>query len=241
MMHSQTSPTVQQLVTAMAIGAILGVCLVLLAGSHAEAAPPSNCRNADYDTQARQGSQSGNHQGLKANTWLGAVNGDCGRITAHTVINGNGFFEYGWILGWDFCGAANNYRDIPFGFVAYAPINGSYNCIDIGTMNNNVWRNMAVRDQNSDTVWGAYKDGVQVHQVNLNFDRGTGFTLGERKNTSDTAFAHFKALQWMVAGNQSWLNFSDLDPGPDDDPTHYCVHISNTEQRVHTVGTGCTN
>lgn len=169
------------------------------------------------------------------------MNGDCARITSRNIINGNGFFEYGWVLGWDACGTSNDYRDIPFGFVAYAPINGAYRCVDIGTMNNNVWRNMAVRDQNSDTVWAAYKDGVQVFSVNLNFDRGTGHTLGERKNSSDTALAHFKELQWMVAGNQSWLSFSDLDPGPDDDPTHYCVHVSNTEQRVYTTGTACSD
>src|SRR5687767_10194949 len=69
------------------------------------AIPGPDCENASYNVEVTQGTQAGNHQGIKADVWFGDYSNDCNRITSLAVISssGNGFVEWGWVLGYSSC------------------------------------------------------------------------------------------------------------------------------------------
>lgn len=215
--------------------------------SPAFATPWSDCRtNAGSGAilgkvEAKQGSSLGSHQGIKGDLWIASANNDCARISSFTVVNASGFTEVGWVLGWDACGT-NDYQSGPEGFAAYQFKTGSgYHCTPIAGWASSQFTLLMLKDENSDTQWGYYRSGTILGTMDVDFDRGTGFTLGERHNASDSAFSHFKNLKYQVVGNGAFNDFNDLDPGPDTDNTYNCIMLSQTEQKVQDAATTCTD
>jgi hypothetical protein len=216
--------------------AVLAVSLLLvlsvLGRSPALAIPGPNCENVNYNVEVTQGTQAGNHQGIKADVWFGAYNNDCNRITSIAVVTpgGNGYVEWGWVLGYSSCNG--QYYTNPRTYTWWKPTNGASACAVWGSASQSTYYSLSLADANSDTVWLVKRDGSTVGTINVNFDRGNQVTNGERDCTCDSAWAHFKSLMWQVAGQSSWTNWTDPTFLYDNDPDYHWFFMSNTEHEI---------
>jgi hypothetical protein len=100
-----------------------------------------------------------------------------------------------------------------------------------------VFRGFTVKDSDSDTVWSYDYEGSQLGTVNVDFDRGTLFTNGERHDTGDSAQANFDALSFQVAGSSTFYAFSDLVQRADTDPSQgstnfNCIKAADNNAKV---------
>jgi hypothetical protein len=100
-----------------------------------------------------------------------------------------------------------------------------------------VFRGFTVKDSDSDTVWSYDYEGSQLGTVNVDFDRGTLFTNGERYDTGDSAQANFDALSFQVAGSSTFYAFSDLVQRADTDPSQgstnfNCIKAADNNAKV---------
>lgn len=216
---------------------LVSVLLWSMMTSTARAVPPSDCANTNRNVEVTQSTQQGNHQGIRSNYWFATGGNACARADSIEVWSGlpNGFMEFGWYLGWyDVC--SPNYASTPRLFSFSKPNNGAGVCTTYGNEQPNIWRTLSVADPDSDTVWLGKEDGSPVFTINLNFDRGTMFTNGERDCTCDSAFAHFKSLDFQVSGSSAWNPWTDPEMYLDtDDPPPSGYHwskISDTEHKV---------
>jgi hypothetical protein len=214
----------------------LSVVLLVAASSQpAEAIPGPNCENANYNVEGTQGTQQGNHIGVRAQTWFANYSNDCNRISSMGVITSvGGFVEWGWVLGYSSCNST--YYNNPRTFTWWQPNGGTPQCHVWGGASEGVWLVLEVRDSDQDTVWGAYREGSKIDDMNVNFDRGSNYVQGERDCTCDSAFAHYKNLKWLLAGQGSnWYDWSDPTLLYDNDPDFYFNEISNTEVSIKHV------
>lgn len=234
------------------LGVLFVLSLVALAPP-AAAAPPVTCNVTRRNVLATQGTQSGNHQGLRSTVWhAGSSSSNCARVSALSVVNGNGFVEWLWVQGWIFgedadgvCGTTSQYSSKPYRLAFWVPTTGGSHCRKEGAIPDSdlsSFINLRLQDGNQDTVWSYYiGDPPSVGSMEVDFNRGNVRTNGERHNLNDFGFAHFKALQWMVSGNTTWFDFTDLDPAGDNDPDWNCIMVSQKNQKVDNIATSCVN
>jgi hypothetical protein len=210
------------------------------------AQPPEDCDAGwikSYVT-ATQNTQLGNHQGVKATMNVAAANNDCSRVSSILVVSGSsGLVEWGWVLGYTYArsvgGACDTttYHSAPTQFVVYRPINGSNHCLFFGTISTGT-RTFTLKDQDQDTVWEAGAGGTNYGSIDLNFDRGSLRTNGERHSGMDSAFADFTTLQFQVSGSTVWNDFTAITQVEDNDPAtsgfgnYNCIKYSATHQGV---------
>ncbi len=233
------SPSISFFVRGVLLGVVIASSLIPLAAGPAAATPPSSCRAFKDNVEAHQGTVLGSHIGLRSDVWLGTSANDCARISSLTDTSSSGFVEFGWLLGWDQCGPTNDYHVAPLGFIAWQPNAGGYHCAEVATWSGGQFSTLSLKDENSNTIWGAYRDMSLTATMDVNFDRGTANTNGERHASGDSAWSHFKSLDWMPAGTTTWNQFSVLESGPDTDPNYNCIQISEHEQKVTTDPTSC--
>ncbi len=175
---------------------------------------------------------------------VSAANNDCVRVSSLLIVSGSsGLVEWGWVLGYEYSrsqgGACDTttYHSSPTLFVVYRPINGSLHCRIYGTISTGT-RTFSLKDQYQDTVWELGSAGSNVDTVDLNFDRGTLRTNGERHSGSDSAYADFASLQFQVSGSTTWNDFSAIKQVEDNDPAvtgygdYNCIKVSTTHQQV---------
>jgi hypothetical protein len=193
---------------------------------------PSSCENAAYNVEVVQGTQAGNQKGINADVWFGNFADDCNRISSFWIPSstGNGFVEWGWVLGYSSCNG--QYYSNPRMFLWAKPNSGSESCAVVESSQQETWYDMTLRDTNQDTVWTATRGTTVTHTINVNFVRGDATTNSERDCTCDSAFGHYKALSFMVTGNTSWFNWTDPDLYWDDDPDYHWVEVSAREHKV---------
>jgi hypothetical protein len=216
----------------------------------ADAHPAINCdsQNAYYKStvEATQDTQRGNHQGVKsASMWVGASSNDCSRISSLgvTTASGGGLVEWGWNLGWLWDTAiggscdASSYQSTPTRFIVWRPRGGASHCHTEGSLAESVYRGFTIKDSDSDTVWSYDFEGDQYGTVNVDFDRGLLFTMGERHDTTDSAQANFDVLSFQVAGSTTWYAFSDIVQRADSDPSQgstnfNCIKAASNNMKV---------
>jgi hypothetical protein len=185
------------------------------------------------NVEVSQGTHQGQHQGLKAEVWFGSYNDDCNRITSINVLSssGNGFVEFGWVLGYSSCD--DNLYTTPRTFTWWKQDGGSSNCRVLTAATADLYHNLSIADGDSDTTWLAKKNGSLYDTINVNFDRGDVATNGERDCTCDTAYAHFKELEFQkVATGATWLAWNDPYLFFDSDDNFHWVKDSDTEHEV---------
>lgn len=193
---------------------------------------------------ATQSTQSGNHQGVKSDLWVGTSANDCTRVTSLAIKSASGIVEWGWWLGYQkgpndggIC-PSTTYTTSPRQFLVYRPINGSNHCQLFASIPASQFRGFSLKDHDSDTVWSFGSGGNNVGTVDLNFDRGSLLTNGERHAGTDSAYADFTSLQFQVAGSTVWYNFTAIKQVEDNDPAqsgfgnYNCIKVSNTRQQV---------
>lgn len=211
------------------VGFVAGAALlVLLDIQPADAAP---CENANYNVQAQQNTNLGQQQGIRTDLWFATGNNDCNRISGvHVLYGTNGFVEWSWVLGYSSCNG--QFYSTPQLFRYWRPNNGSLSCaVDFGNAPGNFFQ-VTLKDENSNTVWGAYKSGTLIATMNVNFDRGTMGTNGERDCTCDSAYSHFKTLKYQVVGSQTWNSWTNAVTQADTDPGYKNRFNSNTNIEV---------
>lgn len=166
--------------------------------------------------------------------WFGNFNYDCNRITSFFVDSGtgNGYVEWGWVLGYSSCNS--QYYSNPRMFMWSKPNNAPDVCVVVESSQQETFYDMSLRDADQDTVWTATRGSTITHTMNVNFVRGDATTNAERDCTCDSAWAHYKALRFMVTGTQTWWNWTDpeLWNPPDGDPDYHWVKVSDTEHKV---------
>jgi hypothetical protein len=213
------------------------------------ASPPQSCADVgDRHVQATNGTQTGNHQAIRSTVMFWGTNDQCSRVSSITVVNANGFVEWGWLLGWLFgqdvpfgsCGQTSTYHQEPVRFAFWRPINGGLHCQPEGEVVGGFDYGISLRDADSDTVWQYLFEATSLGSMDVNFDRGTLRTNAERI-PGDIGRAHFNNLKFQIAGNATWFDFVDLDPGLDDDGVYNCIMVSNTNQKVEAQPTTCVN
>lgn len=59
-------------VKVVGLAVTVAVMLPMLVPAPALGIPDPDCENASYNVQVTQGTQVGNHQGVRGNTWFGA-------------------------------------------------------------------------------------------------------------------------------------------------------------------------
>lgn len=204
--------------------------------SIAHAVPPQNCANAAYNVEGTQNTQAGNHQGVRGDVNFYANNNDCGRVSSIAIFSGsgNGLAERGWYMGW-YTVCNSTYASTPRLFMFTKPNNGASVCSTHGSIGTTGFRNLLLADGNSDTVWDAKLDGNPITAANLNFDRGTLVTNGERDCTCDSAAAHFKALKFQVSGSSTWYAWTAAVLYFDNDPDFKWTKISETTHKVEHI------
>lgn len=207
---------------------------VSLSGS-AGATPAPSCENASYNVEVTQRTQQGNHQGIRADVWFGRGNDDCDRVTSLAVLSGtgNGFVEWGWVLGYSSCPEDGDaYYTTPRTFTWWRPDNGASRCHVLGSAGEGTWIALSLADGNSDTVWLAKRDGTVVDSLDVNFDRGTIVTNAERDCTCDSAYAHYRSLDFQVTGTHTWYAWTAPILYVDTDPDYHWYRVSDTEHEV---------
>jgi hypothetical protein len=220
---------------------LVGSCL-FVAITPASARPPFDCVFAvKHNVEGTDAAQLGNHQGILTSMAFFDGNNDCFRVSSIGVVNGTGQVELGWVLGWHpnagnlYTGpgacADSDYFAHPQVFDVWIPIGGGYHCRNLG-LETTGYHNVKLYDNNGDTVWSFAEGGSILDSANVNFDRGDAATNGERHNGSDTAKAHFKALQKQVAGQTTWFDFTTSQQYFDDDPAFHWHRDSDTETEV---------
>ncbi|MEO8477824.1 MAG: hypothetical protein ABI572_12365 [Actinomycetota bacterium] len=101
-----------------------------------------------------------------------------------------------------------------------------------------MFRGFTIKDSDSDTVWSYDYEGTELGTVDVDFDRGTLYTNGERHDSADSAQANFDLLRFQVAGSTTWYAFNDIVQIWDDDPhgmsaTNYnCLEASADNVKV---------
>jgi hypothetical protein len=236
----------QRLQEALLTSSIALAIVAWPAASISLAQPPQNCDAGwfiSYVT-ATQNTQIGNHQGVKSDMAVSAANNDCVRVSSELIISGSsGLVEWGWVLGYEYSrslgGACDTttYHSSPTQFLVYRPINGSLHCALYSTIPTGT-RTFSLKDDNSDTVWTFGSGGSTIGNVDLNFDRGSLRTNGERHSGLDSAYADFTNLQFQVSGSTTWFSFSFIQQVEDNDPAqqgygdYNCVKVSSTHQQV---------
>jgi len=201
--------------------------------TNAKAVPPQNCSNAAYNVEGSQSTQQGNHQGVRGDVDFPTPNNECARVSSIAVLSGsgNGVVEWGWQLGWyTICDSA--YASSPRLFMLNKPNNGVIVCTTHASLGTPGFRNLLLADGNSDTIWDAKLNGNPITNANVNFDRGTLVTNGERDCTCDSAFSHFKALKFQVAGSATWFAWSSAVLFVDNDPGFKWTKLSETAHKV---------
>jgi hypothetical protein len=170
-------------------------------------------------------------------------NNDCDRVSSEGVINGTGYVELGWSLGFIPGQSANNkysgpgacddsdYFANPQVFETWTPIGGGYHCRHLGQETTG-FHNVKAYDNNEDGTWSMAEGGSILDTVNVNFHDGDIFTNGERHNSSDSAKAHFKDLQKQIAGQTTWFDFCCSQQSGDSDPAFHWHKDSETETWV---------
>jgi len=211
-------------------------------------APQPSCTDAigKYNTLATNGTQTGNHQGVKATTWFGKWEKmDCQRVSSVSVFrSASRLVEWGWSLGWLFgedqlgpCGPKSHYYKLPRNFAVWSTAIGGTHCTVEGYSSAKQWYDMALKDGDSDTVWSYFQGPFLLGSMPTDFDRGNIRTNAERHNDGDSAWSVFKSLQFQVSGSgNTWFPFVDLKPvAPNavgDDPVYNCIRVSDQEERV---------
>jgi hypothetical protein len=193
---------------------------------------------------ATQNTQSGNHQGVKSDVWVGRSANDCTRVTSLVIRSGTGIVEWGWWLGYQLgpndggiC-PSTTYTTSPRQFLVYRPIGGSTHCHLFAALPAYQARVFSLKDDNADAVWSFGSGGANVGTVALNFDRGELLTNAERHSGTDSAWANFASLQFQVAGSTVWYDFSAILRVEDNDPAqsgfgnYNCHKESATHQYV---------
>jgi hypothetical protein len=93
----------------------------------------------------------------------------CLRVVNLAVVNGAGYVEWGYTLGWvlgtndgGHCGTASEYHIDPFLWVQWQPKSGSPHCTKWfeESQTGQLWP-INLKDQNSDTVWSYSYRGTQ--------------------------------------------------------------------------------
>lgn len=146
------------------------------------------------------------------------------------LSSGNGFVEWGWILGYSSCDG--KYYSNPRTFTWWKPNNGASDCRVLGSAAQSTWYDLSIADGNSDTVWLAKREGNTVDTINVNFDRGDLYVMGERDCTCDSAYADFKMLDFQVAGSNAWHDWLDPDLLFDNDPAYHWHQVTVRHVKV---------
>lgn len=229
------------------LSVLLGVALVPFLAAPAMATPPSDCAPFDdYQVMARQGTQGGSHVGVRGLVWQGynqEPSEDCSRLGGIIAVHkdGIGFVELAWILGWDNCGATNDYRQEPYYIAAWRSTIGNYHCEGQGgPYAEGVFSLLTVSDTNDDSVWQVKKGDTVFRTIDINFGKGTTYSFTERKRLYDLAWGHAKSLEWHLLNDSNWSDWSDLDPHTDDDPDYACQAITQREHTIATDPPGCS-
>ena len=141
---------------------------------------------SDDDYGQTQGEERGaDYTGLQGvrSQILAVQDVECQRISTIYVASptGNGFFEFGYVLGWSTCDWS--LHSTPTVFSAWKANNGSSAC----TMFNynpivQQWDTYRASDVNGNTYWGGYFNGIELQPqgVNLDFNQGSGGINVER-------------------------------------------------------------
>jgi hypothetical protein len=212
--------------------------MLLVAGAvsttPANAVPPQNCANTARNVEVTQGTQAGNHQGVRGDMWFRTSTNDCARVSSYAVLSstGDGLVEWGWYLGW-YTVCSSTYASSPRLFTVSIPNNGAFDCNTHGSLAGSAYYKLSIADGNSDTIWLAKRDGNTVTSLNVNFDKGDLVTNGERDCTCDSAFSEFKQLEFQVTGTSTWYNWSDPTGYSDNDPDYHWHYQSNTHHTIH--------
>lgn len=206
---------------ALIVGALFGQQLGWQIKAHAH--PASSCSTVHYYLDGTQGTQQGNHQGVKGDVWFASASDDqCYRVVSLIVHHNGGQVECGWVKGW-FQGTNcdQQYHQQATTYEFWFTSTGPYHCRTLLTSNGGLFNNMATRDTNQNEIWGAYENGAdQGANITVDFSSGNLQINAERFNSSDDGFAHFKSLQFQVSGNSTWFDFSALQQDGDGDPDY---------------------
>ncbi len=225
-------------VSTLSVALLIGIAFPLTASATAP------CYNTITNVEGSDSAQDGNHQGIQTSMHIGSYSGDCIRVSSIGVVNGDGQVEMGYLLGYHpsngnvYTGGGacvdSDYFSTPEIFVVWIPIGGSYHCKNLKSESESQFQTFSTSDANQDTRWQVSEGGSQLFVVNMNFDRGTALTNGERHNlTTDIAQAHFTSLKKQVSGNGStWFDFTSSYKYFDNDPDFKWVFDSNTNTEV---------
>jgi hypothetical protein len=201
----------------------------MLWSTTAQPAAAASCENVNYNVEVAEG--GGSYEAIRSSVWFGTWNNDCNRISslAGLSTSGNGFVEWGWVLGFSSC---NNFEySNPRLFTWWKPNNGASDCAVHSSAVSGAFKVLSLADGDSDTIWAANYDGGTVTSINVNFDRGVIETNSERDCTCDSAFGHYKSLDRQVVG-AGWTPWSSPYLRNDNDPDYHWVKVSDTEHKV---------
>jgi hypothetical protein len=221
------------LVAYLSVFPLLIAAVIFATPTPAQAYPPESCiYGFGFNEEVTQGTQRGNHSGIRSDLSTFAYDNDCQRIVGTAVVSpGGGFVEYSWLLGWSSCN--HTYHSQPKTFMWWVPDGGTNHCSLKAYINPGTWYQFTVKDTDGDTLWRAERNGNPVDTMDVNFDRGEVDALRERGNQSDNGFAHYKQLHWYLSG-AAWYPWSDPVQRNDTDEQYTEVFVSPTEVKyVH--------
>lgn len=186
---------------------------------------------------ATQGTQGGNHQGVRGDVWFGTNSSYCYKVVSVGVRTSTSSVEYGWVIGWlAGTNCDQQYHDSPTTFMFGYSATGPYDCKTFSPHSSGTFWNLELKDQNQNTVWNGAFNSVTEGQLNEDFQRGTLRTNGERHNlTYDGGFAHFKNLAFQVSGQPTWYGFSALQADGDSDPNFNFYKCGAGAEKVDTT------
>ena len=161
----------------------------------------------------------------------------CQHITSVYGLHGQGFFEFGYLIGFTNCNGNTHYYTKPVGFWTAVNSNGVWvGCGVFGgktrppASSNHAFR---ASDINRNYYWGAWYDGHewQPNGVLMDFNSSRNAVSMERATSSDTGYAKFTDMSEYHDVN-GWTHWDNIGTGTDADPT-YSPHYPNHHQAVY--------
>ncbi len=177
--------------------------------------------------------------GTRADVWFTGSNMQCQKISTLGVYSptGNGFWEFGWILGWWGPSSGDRYL-VPTMFAVGHNSTGAsvYEHVWTGrTPTPGKFHNVRASDLNENTYWGGFVDGDGGFDpaANMDFANGSPYVNWERGHPDDEpAGGEFKSIEEHTGspGNEIW-NYTDSLSGAGDDP-EYDLTIDTNDHHV---------
>lgn len=181
-----------------------------------------------------------------ANPGMGIYNGDvsCTRVSSIFVYSADGvnFVEAGWYED-----PTNTYFCLddtsgPPKRLAYVRFSGMRDCKHFpGTLSEaDSPDEFSIFDDNQNGIWQFHHNGSKYWESpdTGSFNSGVQQDNGERTNVHNTSHAEFRGMQKRDS-SQTWVNWSGVFLGGDDDSGAKGCFYSNTHQAVKLDGTAC--